>query len=140
MLLTEFENARDDLKMVLDTSPHHYHALTQLGSCYLSLKRPERAEGPLNEAIRLNQDHAPAWHQRGLLYLELKELDAAFDDFQAAVRCDGNHLDSRLHIAATLHQQERHEEAAAAWRAVLAIDPDHTVARTRLGDCEMVLL
>ena len=22
----------------------------------------------------------------------------------------------------------------------LAIDPDHTVARTRLGDCEMVLL
>ena len=140
MLLTEWENARDDLKMVLETSPHHYHALTQLGSCYLSLKRPERAEGPLNEAIRLNQDHAPAWHQRGLLYLELKELDAAFDDFQAAVRCDGNHLDSRLHIAATLHQQERHEEAAAAWRAVLAIDPDHTVARTRLGDCEMVLL
>ena len=140
MLLAEWENARDDLKMVLETSPHHYHALTKLGSCYLSLQRPERAEGPLNEAIRLNQDHAPAWHQRGLLYLELKELDAAFDDFQAAVRCDGNHLDSRLHIAATLHQQERHEEAAAAWRAVLAIDPDHTVARTRLGDCEMVLL
>ena len=140
MLLSEWDNARDDLKMVLETSPHHYHALTQLGSCYLSLQRPERAEGPLNEAIRLNQDHAPAWHQRGLLYLELKELDAAFDDFQAAVRCDGNHLDSRLHIAATLHQQERHEEAAAAWRAVLAIDPDHTVARTRLGDCEMVLL
>jgi tetratricopeptide (TPR) repeat protein len=94
----------------------------------------------LNEAIRLNQDHAPAWHQRGLLYLELKELDAAFDDFQAAVRCDGNHLDSRLHIAATLHQQERHEEAAVAWRAVLAIDPDNNIARTRLGDCETILL
>ena len=140
MLLTEWENARDDLKMVLEASPHHYHALTKLGSCYLSLQRPERAEGPLNEAIRLNQDHAPAWHQRGLLYLELKELDAAFDDFQAAVRCDGNHLDSRLHIAATLHQQERHEEAAVAWRAVLAIDPDNNIARTRLGDCETILL
>lgn len=140
MLLTEWDNARDDLKMVLEAAPHHYHALTQLGSCYLSLQRPERAEGPLNEAIRLNQNHAPAWHQRGLLYLEMKELDAAFDDFQAAIRCDGNHLDSRLHIAATLHQQERHEEAAAAWRAVLAIDPDHTIARTRLGDCELVLM
>ncbi len=140
MILSEWENARDDLKMVLETAPHHYHALTQLGSCYLSLERPERAEGPLNEAIRLNQDHAPAWHQRGLLYLELKEPDAAFDDFQAAVRCDANHLDARLHIAASLHHQERHEEAAAAWRAVLAIDPDNTVARTRLGDCETLLL
>jgi len=57
-----------------------------------------------------------------------------------AVKCDGNHLDSRLHIAATLHQQERHVEAAAAWRAVLAIDPDHRVARTRLGHCEVNLV
>ena len=140
MHLSEWDNARDDLKMVLESAPHHYQALTKLGSCYLSLKRPERAEGPLNEAIRLNPNHAPAWHQRGLLYLDLKESDAAFDDFQAAVKCDGNHLDSRLHIAATLHQQERHAEAAAAWRAVLAIDPDHRVARTRLGHCEVNLV
>jgi tetratricopeptide (TPR) repeat protein len=88
----------------------------------------------------LNQNHAPAWHQRGLLYLQLKEADAAFDDFQAAIRCDANHLDARLHIAATLHQQEQHEAAASAWRAVLAIDPDHAVARARLGNCEVNLL
>ena len=67
-------------------------------------------------------------------------MDAAFDDFQAAIRCDANHLDARLHVAATLHQQEQHEAAAAAWRAVLTIDPDHTVARTRLGDCEVKLV
>ena len=139
MLLTEWENARDDLKMVLEAAPHHYQALTKLGACYLSLQRPERAESPLNEAIRLNPDYAPAWHQRGLLYLELKETDAAFDDFQAAIRCDANHLDSRLHIAATLHQNERYVEAAAAWRAVLTIDPDSSVARKRLGDCEINL-
>jgi len=139
MHLSEWENARDDLKMVLESSPHHYQALTKLGACYLSLKRPERAEGPLNEAIRLNPNHAPAWHQRGLLYLDLKEPDAAFDDFQAAIRCDGNHLDSRLHIAGALHHQERHAEAAAAWRAVLAIDPDSRVARTRLEHCEINL-
>lgn len=140
MLLGEWESARDDLKMVLDASPHHYHALTQLASCYMSLDRYERAEAPLNEAIRLHQNHAQAWHQRGLLYLEWKQLDAAYDDFQAAIRCDANHLDARLHIAATLHQQERPTEAAAAWRAVLAIDPDHTVARIRLGECELSLV
>ena len=137
MLMTEWEKARDDLKMVIEKSPHHYQALTKLGACYLSQERPERAESPLNEAIRLNPDYAPAWHQRGLLYLELKEMDAAYDDFQAAIRCDANHLDSRLHIAATLHQQERHVEAAAAWRAVLAINPDHPAARKRLAESEI---
>jgi cytochrome c-type biogenesis protein CcmH/NrfG len=64
-------------------------------------------------------------------------MDAAYDDFQAAIRCDANHLDSRLHIAATLHQQERHVEAAAAWRAVLAINPDHPAARKRLAESEI---
>ena len=137
MHLSEWEKARDDLKMVLESAPHHYQALTKLGSCYLSLQRPERAEGPLNEAIRLNPNHAPAWHQRGLLYLDLNESDAAFDDFQAAVRCDGNHLDSRIHIAATLHDRERHDEAAAAWRSVLAIDPDNATARKCLAHCEV---
>lgn len=137
MFLHEWDNAREDLKMVLDAAPHHYHALTQLGACFMALDRYERAEAPLNEAIRLNQNHAPAWHQRGLLYLEWKQMDAAYDDFQAAIRCDANHLDARLNVAATLHHQERHVEAAAAWRAVLSIEPDHQVARMRLGECEV---
>jgi Tfp pilus assembly protein PilF len=104
------------------------------------MDRPERAESPLNEALRHSPEHAPAWHQRGLLYLEWSKIDNALSDFEAAVRCDGQHLDARLHIAALLHNSERLDEAEAAWRAVLAIDPDHTVAKTRLAECERTLM
>jgi len=106
----------------------------------MSTGRPERAEAPLNEALRISPDHAPAWHQRGLLYLEWKREDNAMSDFEAAVRSDGQHLDSRLHIAALHHELERHEEAQAAWRAVLAIEPGHQLAKTRLGECEKKLM
>ena len=134
--LGEWSRALEDLKHVLESSPHHHQALTSVGECYLELERPERAENPLNEAILLEPNYAPAWHQRGLMYMHIGRNENALDDFQSAVRCDGKHLDSRLRIAAIHHQAERFAEAEVAWLAVLAQEPDHTVARTRLAECE----
>jgi tetratricopeptide (TPR) repeat protein len=134
--LGEWAQALNDLKFVLETSPHHHQALTSLAECYVKLERPERAETPLNEAIRLQPNYARAWYQRGMMYLHIGRNEIALDDFQAAVRCDGRHLDSRLKIAAIHHQAERFEDAETAWLAVLAQEPDHNIARTRLGDCQ----
>ena len=103
----------------------------------MALKRPERAEAPLNEALRLVPNHAPAWHQRGLLYLDWGREEAALSDFEAAVRSDSQHLDARLHIAALHHEAQRLDQASAAWKSVLAIDADCQVARTRLDECEI---
>ena len=87
----------------------------------------------------MNPEYAEAWHQRGLLYLDWAKEEAALNDFEAAVRCDGTHIESRLRIAAVHHEAERFMEAEAAWNGVLAIDPDHTVARMRKKECEMAL-
>ena len=124
----------------MEKAPHHHQALTQLASCFIALNRYERAETPLNEALRIAQNYAPAWHQRGLLYLEWGRDDNALSDFEAAVKCDGNHLDAHLHIAALHHEAERFEQAGSGWRSVLAIDEDHIVARTRLDECEIKLM
>jgi putative GTP pyrophosphokinase len=105
----------------------------------MSMDRPEKAEAPLNEALRLAPDHTEAWHQRGLLYLDWGRNDAAMNDFEAAVRCDGNHLDARLHIAAIHHEAGRFVEASGAWKGVLAIEPEHAVARRRREECDMAL-
>ena len=121
-------------------APHHHQALTQLAACFLSLGRPERAESPLNEALRISPDYAPAWHQRGLLYLEWGKNNNAQSDFEAAIKADPSHLDSRLHLAAMLHESEQFEQAGAAWRAVLKIDADNQVAKTRLDECEVKLM
>ena len=105
----------------------------------MAMDRPEKAEAPLNEALRLAPDHTEAWHQRGLLYLDWAQEESALNDFEAAVRCDGNHLGARLRIAAIHHKAERFPEALGAWNGVLAIEPDHTVARRRREECEMAL-
>ncbi len=139
MLLSNWELAKDDLELIIADAPHHYHALTQVAACYISMERPEKAEAPLNEALRLSPDHTDAWHQRGLLYLDWGREDAALSDFEAAVRCDGEHIDARLHIAAIHHESKRFVEASAAWRGVLAIDPDNAVARRRNQECEIAL-
>ena len=139
MMLTNWDSAKADLEQIVEDAPHHHHALTQLASCYMSMDRPEKAEAPLNEALRLAPDHTEAWHQRGLLYLDWGRNDAAMNDFEAAVRCDGNHLDARLHIAAIHHEAGRFVEASGAWKGVLAIEPEHAVARRRREECDMAL-
>jgi tetratricopeptide (TPR) repeat protein len=139
MMLTNWDSAKADLEQIVEDAPHHHHALTQLASCYMSMERPEKAEAPLNEALRLAPDHTEAWHQRGLLYLDWGRNDAAMNDFEAAVRCDGNHLDARLHIAAIHHEAGRFVEASGAWKGVLAIEPEHAVARRRREECDMAL-
>lgn len=139
MMLTNWDSAKADLEQIVEDAPHHHHALTQLASCYISMDRPEKAEAPLNEALRLAPDHTDAWHQRGLLYLDWGREEAAMNDFEAAVRCDGNHLDARLHIAAIHHEAGRFVEASGAWKGVLAIEPEHAVARRRREECDMAL-
>lgn len=140
MHLCEWEQASKEFKHVLEKAPHHTHALTQLGACYMAMDRPERAEGPLNEALRLAPNHAAAWHQRGLYYLQFNNLENALSDFEAAVRCDGKHLDARLQIAAHYHGLGYNQEAQTAWKAVLAIEPSHQLAKTRLAECEKQLM
>lgn len=137
--LGEWEEAKDGFLAVLDEAPHHYQALTKLGACYLALDRPERAEGPINEALRLAPDHADAWHQRGLLYMAWEKYEAALSDFEAAVRADGNNIEARLQVGAMHHVRDNIEQATAAWRGVLALQPDHVVARRNLQQCEQRL-
>jgi len=139
MMLSNWSDSKTDLEQIVADAPHHHHALTQLAACYISMERPEKAEAPLNEALRLAPEHTDAWHQRGLLYLDWGREEAALNDFEAAVRCDGNHLDARLHIAAIHHEAGRFIEASGAWKGVLAIEPEHAVARRRREECDMAL-
>jgi len=137
--LGEWEEAKEGFQAVLEKAPHHYQALTKLGACYLALDRPERAEGPINEALRLAPNYADAWHHRGLLYHAWGKYEAALSDFEAAIRADGNNIEARLQAAAIHHAANNTEQASAAWRGVLALEPDHAVARHRLQECEQRL-
>jgi cytochrome c-type biogenesis protein CcmH/NrfG len=74
-----------------------------------------------------------------MLYMSWKKIEAALSDFEAAIRADGNNIHARLQAAAIHHNEENLEQASAGWRGVLALDPSHVVARTRLQQCEQQL-
>lgn len=137
--LGEWEEAKGGFKDVLEVAPHHHQALTKLAACYIALDRHERAEAPLNEALRIAPEYGDAWHQRGLLYLEWERMENALGDFEAAIRADGNHLEARLRAAAIYHAHGKTDMASASWRGILAIEPDHPLARKRLNECEQKL-
>ena len=55
-------------------------------------------------------------------------------DFENAAEHDEHHIDARVRIATLLHEAEDTKGAAAAWRRVLDVDPEHRLARRRLEE------
>ena len=140
MMLAQWSEAREGWEKVLESNPKHSHALMQLAACHMALERPELAETPLNDALRIDPHNSSAWHQRGLLYLEWGREEAALADFEKAAKADEKHLDARLHIAAIHHETNRWHEGRDAWREVLSLDPENTIARRRFDECDIKII
>ncbi len=140
MMLAQWSEAKEGWEKVLDFNPNHSHALMQLAACHMALERPELAETPLNDALRIDPTNAAAWHQRGLLYLEWGREEAALADFEKSAKADEKHLEARLHIAAIHHEASRWHEARTAWREALSNDPENTIARRRFEECDVKII
>ena len=131
----DWDDAETELRTLLEYRPEHTMALVHLGTCLIARGRSEQAEKPLNAALQIDSTHSDAWYQRGLLYLDFGRIDDAKLDFENAAANDPHHIDARLRIAAILHETDDSKQAAAAWRKVLDIDPEHRLARRRLEEC-----
>ena len=88
----------------------------------------------MNEAIRLDGDSAEGWYQRGLLYVAFGQFEGALSDFETAATRDRHHMNALLRIAAIHHESESWDEAEAAWRNVLNVEPENRIARRRIQD------
>ena len=132
--LGEWEEAESNFRDVLSRRGRNPHALIQLGASLVAQERLTEAEQPLNEAIRLDGDSADGWYQRGLLYIAFGQFDGALSDFQTAAKINHHHMNALLRIAAIHHENEDWDDAEAAWRNVLNVEPDNRVARRRIQD------
>ena len=130
----DWDEAEAELRRLLENRPEHTMALVHLGTCLIARGRPEQAEKPLNKTLQIDPTHSDAWYQRGLLYTDFGRLEDAMHDFENAAEHDEHHIDARVRIATLLHEAEDTKEAAAAWRRVLDVDPEHRLARRRLEE------
>ena len=132
--LGEWEEAESNFRDVLSRRGKNPHALIQLGAALVAQERLTEAEQPLNEAIRLDGDSADGWYQRGLLYIAFGQFDGALSDFETAAKLNRHHMNALLRIAAIHHENEDWDDAEAAWRNVLNVEPENRVARRRIQD------
>lgn len=115
-----------------DADAHH-----ALGVYYLLSDDFERAESELSRAVNLDPNNARIRNDLGAAYLERAEESAARGDgakalnllnealkhFEAAVQVDPRMLDPRFNLALCLEMLSNAEQAKAAWREYLQLDP-----------------
>ena len=87
-------------------------------------------------ALELDEDYVEARANLGCLLLELGETDLAISAFAGALRSHEAYADVHYHLARTLDELNRREEAAAHWRRFVELAPESPwaeEARERLG-------
>ncbi len=118
--------------LALDRNLVDAHGFIGLGKIFTA--RAEEAEGHINEALRLSprDTSAYAWlTEVGIAKNHLGDWDEAVLWCRRAIEANRNYPEAYFHLAAALARLGRLEEAHAAVKAGLALNPSFTVSRAR---------
>ena len=127
--IAEFEHA-----LILDRNLVYAHAL--IGMAKTALGRAEDAEDHYREALRLSPRDISAHHwmsSAGTSKLHLASDAEAVLWFRGAVEANRNFAFTHLSLAAAFAHLGRMDEARAAAKAGLGLEPSFTIARFRAG-------
>ena len=127
--IAEFEHA-----LILDRNLVYAHAL--IGSAKTALGRAEEAENHYREALRLSPRDVSAHHwmsSAATSKLHLAKDAEAVLWFRRAIEANRNFAFTHLSLAAALAHLGRIDEARAAAKAGLELEPSFTIARFRAG-------
>jgi len=84
----KWEEALKAFQNAADTDPHDPETLYNIGDAFLGLSQPEKAVGPLLQAVRLRHDYSLAHYDLSLAFLELRKYPEAETSARAALRDD----------------------------------------------------
>lgn len=127
--IAEFERV-----LVLDRNLVYTHSL--IGMAKTALGRAGEAEEHYREALRLSPFDAAAHHwmsSAGTSNLHLAKDQEAVRWFRRAIEANRNFAFTHLSLAAALAHLGRIDEARAAAKAGLALEPSFTISRFRAG-------
>ena len=127
--IAEFEHA-----LLLDRNLVYAHAL--IGMAKTALGRAEEAENHYREALRLSPRDVAAHHwmsSAGTAKLHLRKDEEAVAWFRRAIDANRNFAFTHLSLAAALAHLGRMDEARAAAKAGLGLEPSFTIGRFSAG-------
>ena len=137
---TAAEFFRRGLALTKPNAPLHRSLQHKLGTAlFLSgdLKEAERQFQGVVDAAPDGIDEATAKAHYSLAVLMASDgrADQALPHFEGAIRYQPNYIEAHLAMAEFLRRRKRPEAALAQYRATLALNPRHTIARLGCAMC-----
>jgi Tfp pilus assembly protein PilF len=128
----DFNKAAEEYKPLLQKNPKDADLLNDFGySCYSQGKWSD-AETQFRQAVNVNPKHARAWVNLGMTLAQLHRTQESIEAFSKVVSAAQAHCN----VAFILTTQGRFDDAKAAYRKALALDPELTLARAALAKLE----
>lgn len=113
------------LEAAVAANPDDAHAWSALGHYYFDHQMPKRAIAAYQKSLNLSPNHPGVWSDLGVMYRRTGQSRKAIEAFDSAAALDPKHITARFNKGIVLlYDLENKEAALAAWRSILAIDPE----------------
>ncbi len=127
-----YQEAVGLLSRALDIDPRHSDALNNLAAAFSAVREPGRAKAFLERLTRLKPFSAQAYVKAANNSLALNELERAIRYGRKAVKLAPQLPAARLSLADALEAGGRFKQAKFHYLTVLAREPDHLMALSKL--------
>lgn len=107
-----------------------------LAAAYLDVGGREEAIVELKKAVALCPTFPDLWTRLGTIYRDMGNLAFAREAYETAVKAAPRYVQARILLGVTLLAQGLQEEAIAAWREALTIEPENKSAKMYLRMAE----
>jgi tetratricopeptide (TPR) repeat protein len=111
-------------------------AFNNRGMAYLGAKDYAKAIADFTKSIELDPKDATSYTARGGAYAASGDKARAMADFDKAVSLDSKEAAALFNRALLLEEKGEKDKAKADFKAVLALVPDHKLAKERLAQLE----
>ena len=118
--------AIEEYERAIEIEPNHAAAHANLGNALHRSGKSDQAADSYRRSVELNPGLASAYNDLGTVLQELDDNDGAIAAYRRAGEATaGGHAGAAYNLARLLQAQGRNDDALAAFRDVLAIDPSH---------------
>ena len=107
-----------------------------LAAAYIDVGCREDAVVELKKAVALCPTFPDLWTRLGTIYRDMGNLAFAREAYETAVKTAPRYVQARILLGVTLLTQGSQDEAMAAWREVIAIEPENKSAKMYLRMAE----
>ncbi|MEV7734999.1 tetratricopeptide repeat protein [Streptomyces sp. NPDC088921] len=132
-LAERYEEAVAELGRAVSLEPGYASALASRAEALYELERYEEALADFDRAVGLIPDYAWALAMRSRVRSRLDDRNGMFEDLRRATEAEPGAHWIQAELGWAYWTAGRHDEASAAFQAVLAQDPAHETALAGLG-------